>query len=103
MTTQPHNYLRVLNREYPIEEVTVPEGTLRFVTATVKEEDSDGPPFITRIGIGTELGELADLSVNPVSDELVQLDKSVFFYCEDEDEFIALAENPVAGMWWRIV
>ena len=100
MTTQPYNHLRVLNREYPIEEITVPEGTLRYVIATIQYE---GEAMTVRIGLGTELEVLADLSVNPVSDELIKLDQSVFFYAEDEDEFIDLAENPPKGMKWRIV
>jgi len=95
--------ITVKDREYPIEEVEVPEGTLRFVIATVRFDDDDEEFGQVRIALGTELDELITLGVNPVSDELRRLDESVFFYCEDATEFIDLAVNPVAGMEWRIV
>jgi len=93
--------ITVKDREYPIEEVEVPEGTLRFVTATVQFDDDDTPLDGAIIAIGTEFDEL--VTAEAASDELLRFDLSIFFYCADEDEFIDLAGNGVAGMEWRIV
>jgi hypothetical protein len=93
--------ITVKDREYPIEEIEVPEGTMRFVTATVQFDDDDTLLDGVLIAIGAEFDEA--ITNESASDELLRIDQSIFFYCQDEDEFIDLAGNGVAGMEWRIV